>query len=187
MTQTNEKLIFIDVENENATEKTNQVKVIAGLTGVGKTQEAYKEIIEQLKLGKNVLLFSLETNLTETNKQILRAALPELYVKISKAQGLTPEEGAKLDETVTLIQKGNLSIVSKYPVTEDEVVAKMTEAANSEEGLDMVVIDNFALLQRNDDEVRLNLEESVKAFQLEQGLKVLITMQLNRGYFQKEA
>ena len=74
-------LVFVNGINKDLGERVNEIQVVGGATGTGKTLHVIKEVAKAIKEGKSVLYFSTEESAEEIIKLLIGVMAPEVYEK----------------------------------------------------------------------------------------------------------
>lgn len=173
-------LLFINGETRNINEASfNEVEVVGGPVGSGKSNYVYKQAAKELKKGNRVLMFALEDATSEVHRRIIRAVEFELYGKIEKGLELTEDELLKIEDAKTLLS--NLVIYSSNLIETNYILSKMEEEHNKKE-LSLVIVDSLHLVQDSTESVQSieKLHSYMDKFRQELGIKVILTFQTNR-------
>ena len=173
-------LLFINGETRNINESSfNEVEVVGGSVGSGKSNYVYKQASKELKKGNRVLMFALEDAISEVHRRIVRALEFDLYEKIEKGLELTEDELSKVEDAKALLY--NLVIYSSSSIETNYILFKMEEEHNKKE-LSLVIVDSLHLVQDSVQSVNSieKLHSYMDKFRQELGIKVILTFQTNR-------
>lgn len=180
-------LIFINGLNTEIDEKegVNSVEIVAGRAASGKSQHVYIETLKAIKKDESVLFFTTDCDAKEVLRRLVRASVPEIYRKHERNIELTEEELKELDEAFDFLSNSKLIIDDNYLIDDNYILDKMEEAANSENGLDLVIIDSLKLTSGiKNNEAIVGIHKKTDIYRQKLGCKVIITTQLARSYAQ---
>lgn len=178
-----DNLVFVNGINKNLDERVNKVQVVGGAAGTGKTLHVIKEVAKAIKEGKSVLYFSTEESSKEIIKLLIRVMAPEVYEKYVRGVPLTDEESEELNEITEFISNSKLIIEDNNLVDNNYIIDRMEEIAESENGLDLVVIDHLKLFPgKHNHQAVVSIHEMMDMYRIKLGCKVIITTQLDKNY-----
>lgn len=178
-----DNLVFVNGINKDLDERVNKVQVVGGAAGAGKTLHVIKEVAKAIKEGKSILYFSTEKSAKEVIKLLIGVMAPEVYEKYVRGVPLTDEESEELNEITELISNSKLIIEDNNLVDNNYIIDRMEEVAESENGLDLVVIDHLKLSPgKHNHQAVVSIHEMMDMYRKKLGCKVIITAQLNKNY-----
>lgn len=176
-----DNLIFVNGINVDLDERVNEVQV--GEATDTKTLHVIKEVAKAIKEGKSVLYFSTEESAEEIIKLLIGVMAPEVYEKYVRGVPLTDEESEELSEITELISNSKIIIEDNNLVDNNYIIDRMEEIAESENGLDLVVIDHLKLSPgKHNHQAVVSIHKMMDMYRRKLGCKVIITAQLNRDY-----
>lgn len=164
--------------------KPEQLITVGARTGVGKTVVATNCTSEACRNGKSVLFFSLEMSSPELIKRLV-ATEADVPLSVIKPRSDRDEETkSKLQKAFDVIKKWKIDIVDDADMTIEKIKAKAAEKAQSEDGLDMIVIDYLQLISarggRSRQEEVAEISRSCKMMAKQLKVPVMVLVQLNR-------
>lgn len=177
-----DRLIFTSgLKNSFKHENEDNVKVVCGRTGVGKSFYVAREVAKAIKEKKNVLYFSTDENVTEVAKKIFLSMDETLYDKITdKTHKFTYEETDRLSKAQS-VENVNVKIYYNNSLTDEYILRKMTEFVEEIGKLDLVVIDSLQMgASFNDRKGIVKAHEILDEYRQGFGCKMLVTTQINR-------
>lgn len=165
--------------------KPGQMITVAAGTGVGKSVFAINAAVAAMKANKSVLFFSLEMSVEEINDRVVSSvsSIPMDDLK----QGLLEEENQKiLDESIADLAKAKLTIDFDAKQTIDGIRAKSLKKAQSQEGLDFIVIDYLQLITptgrfSSRQEAVSDISRNMKLLAKQLGVPIMVLAQMNRS------
>ena len=174
---------LINVNEANKLDFDN-LQIIGGEIGKGKTLYSTGKALEALINNESVLLFS-----TEISKEETKARMQSILSNTRMLSKLTTDkfnnEESKMSFIDGFLNKAKLTIDDNYLINDNYVVNKMRQQAKEKDGLDLVIIDNLHLVVGNS---KLNNNEEFDRIQHlledvcdELKCRVLVTIQLNRS------
>lgn len=137
--------------------------------------------------GKSVLFFSLEMDKKEVIKRLIASHGNLMLNYLEKGITRTKEVKDKIIETYKDISNWKLTIRDEADVTMEHIRAIAQQTADSEMGLDMVIIDYLQLIStrgtsgKNRQEAVAEISRSCKMLAKQLGIPVMVLVQLNRG------
>lgn len=137
-------------------------------------------------LGKSVLFFSLEMSGEQLIKRIA-ACYGNIMLSLLKPRNDRDEDTKqKISEVMDEISNWKLKIVDEPDVTMEKIRSISQQTAQSENGLDMIIIDYLQLIStkgsynRNRQETVAEISRGCKMMAKELGVPVMVLVQLNR-------
>lgn len=177
-----DKLVFINGMYADSKE-LDTVEVIAGRTASGKSEHVLREVVKAIEKDQSVLLFSTENNAKEVVGRLIRIIAPEAYRKLERGLDMTPEDTKQIEDAQDFLSKSKLVIDNNYLVDDNYILDKMEEVSNSENGLDLAIIDFLQLSPGNvNHKSIIGIHEKVDIYRQKLGCKVIITTQLARSF-----
>lgn len=168
--------------------KGGQLITIGAKTGIGKTTLASNIANYACVANKSVLYFSLEMNAQELLNKLAACHGNILLSHLRPRDDRTEELKEKIRNTFEDIRKWKLSIVDDSYTTIDHIRALAQQKAQSEDGLDMVIIDYLQLISTKGLTSKNNRQEQVaeisrycKILANQLKVPVIVLVQLNRG------
>lgn len=157
---------------------------VGARTGIGKSVFAINNAMSAMQQGKTVLFFSLEMTRREVISRMVASLAMIPIQKIEKAAPLTDEESVRQEEALAFIANSNLVVDTNPHVTIEYLKRTAIKQAQSEEGLDFIIIDYLQLIandgKRNRQEAVAEVSRSVKILAKELNVPVMVLVQLNR-------
>ena len=161
-----------------------QLITVGARTGVGKSVFAINNVLAAIEQGKSVCFFSLEMTEREVISRIVSSLSQIPIQSIEKASYLTDEEEARVEEALLKIEASKLFIEEDPRVTVETIKRKSIEIAQSDDGLDFVVIDYLQLIQnegkKSRQEAVAEVSRNMKILAKELNVPVMVLVQLNR-------
>lgn len=161
-----------------------QMITVGARTGIGKSVFAVNNAISAMQADESVLFFSLEMSEEEILARFI-AAMAMLNVGDVEQGKLTPEEQIKHDETLDIIRNSKLTLETEGQWTIEEIKAKAMEVAQSENGLDFIILDYLQLMSvarpgnKSRQEIVAEISRSVKNLAKELDIPIMVLVQLN--------
>lgn len=163
---------------------------IGARTGIGKSVFAINNAIAALQQGKSVLFFSLEMTEREVISRMVSSLSMVPIHKIEKAEQLTPEEDELVNDALEFIANSKLTIDTEPHVTIDYLKRTSIREAQSEQGLDFIIIDYLQLIEnngkKNRQEAVSEVSRSVKILAKTLNVPVMVLVQVNRERREEE-
>jgi replicative DNA helicase len=165
--------------------KAGQMITVAAETGVGKSVFAINSAVAAMQAGKSVLFFSLEMSVEEINDRIV-ASVSSIPMNDLK-QGILEDSNQRiLDESIADLSKAKLTIDFDAKQTIDGIRAKALKKAQSEEGLDFIVIDYLQLITptgrfSSRQEAVADISRNMKLLAKQLGVPIMVLAQMNRS------
>lgn len=180
---TNKELIFINglISDLEKKERVNEVQVLGGLEGSGKTEYVIKETARALKRKESVLFFSIDEEPSEVMRRLIRTLALDSYSKLEKKKPILEEDQQKLNEAMDLISNSKLIIDNHYLVDDNYILNKMREVSESENGLDFVVIDYLKLDVTGNFDQLIKIHEKMEMYRQKLGCKVIMTTRMKNN------
>lgn len=163
---------------------------VGARTGIGKSVFAINNAMAALQQGKSVLFFSLEMTEREVISRMVSSLSMVPIHKIEKAEVLTEDEQARVNEALEFIAQSKLNIDSNPHVTIESLKRNSIKQAQSEEGLDFIIIDYLQLIEnggkKNRQEAVSEVSRSVKILAKTLNVPVMVLVQVNRERREEE-
>ena len=165
--------------------KPGQLITVGARTGIGKSVFATNAAAAACIAGKSVLFISLEMEATEIQDRIVSSISGITLNKLIQGR-IEEEDIPKFEDAMKLLQSMKLRIDTDTNVTVDSIRAKALQLAQSEFGLDFIIVDYIQLMtpvgRRNESRQELVAGISRGMKLLAKNLKVPIMglVQLNR-------
>lgn len=161
-----------------------QLITVGAATGAGKSVFAIMCTISALQAAKSVMFFSLEMSEVEVFDRIY-ANMAEVKLNKIKTGEVDDEEMARLKETSKFLSTAKLKIDADPKETVDTIRSKAMRQQQSEEGLDMIIIDYLQLVTASSrfnsrQEFIADLSRNIKLLAKTLQIPIMILVQLNR-------
>jgi len=157
---------------------------IGARTGVGKSVFAINNVVSAMAQEKSVLFFSLEMTKREVISRMVASMALIPIQKIEKAAPLTEDEVKRQKDALNKIRQSKLKIDTNPQVTVEYIKRAAIKQAQSEDGLDFIVIDYLQLIsndsKRNRQEAVADVSRNMKILAKELNIPVMVLVQLNR-------
>lgn len=157
---------------------------IGARTGVGKSVFAINNAVSAMSQGKTVLFFSLEMTRREVISRMI-ASIAQIPIQdIEKASPLTQEEIQRQKDAIKTIRNSKLKLDTNPSVTAEYIKRAAIKQAQSEEGLDFIILDYLQLVsndsKRNRQEAIADVSRNLKILAKKLNIPVMVLVQLNR-------
>lgn len=161
-----------------------QMITVGARTGIGKSVFAVNSAVAACQAGKSVLFFSLEMSSTEIEDRIF-ASMSNIPMNKMKLGDLDAQERKVLEETGRDVAKMKLLVETEPKITIDAIRAKALKRAQSEAGLDLIVIDYLQLItpssrHNSRQEEVADISRNVKLLSKQLNVPIMVLVQLNR-------
>lgn len=161
-----------------------QMITIAARTGVGKSVFAVNSAVAAAQAGKSVLFFSLEMGDAEIMDRIT-SSTTGVFLKRLREGGLTEDDFERLREASGDLKKMKIKLETDAKVTVESIRAKALRQAQSEMGLDFIIIDYLGLLTpvgkfSSRQEAVADMSRNVKILAKQLGVPIMVLAQVNR-------
>lgn len=157
---------------------------VGARTGVGKTVFAINNAVAAMAQEKTVLFFSLEMTRREVISRMIASLSLIPTQKIEKAAPLTEDEKQRQKDALAQIRASKLKIDTNPHVTMEYIKRTAIKQAQSEDGLDFIIIDYLQLIsndsKRNRQEAVADVSRNVKILAKELNVPIMVLVQLNR-------
>lgn len=163
-----------------------QMITLGARTGIGKSVFAVNTAVAACQAGKSVLFFSLEMSATEIQDRVF-SSMSAIPMKKTKLGNLTDEERQTLKETAKDVRTMKLLVETEPKITIDGIRAKSLKRAQSEDGLDLIIIDYLQLITPSSNkfssrqEVVADISRNVKLLAKQLEVPIMVLVQLNRA------
>lgn len=161
-----------------------QMITVGARTGVGKSVFAVNCAVAAAEANKSTLFFSLEMSESEIQDRIVASmsGIPMNDLKQGKVQ---EEDIPLLQETTERVQKMKLLIETEPKITVDAIRAKALRRAQSEAGLDLIIIDYLQLITpvgnlSSRQEIVADISRNMKLLAKQLQIPIIVLVQLNR-------
>lgn len=161
-----------------------QLITVAARTGVGKTVMAVNSAVSAARANKSVMFFSLEMGAQEIQDRIY-SSTSSVPMKELKQGTLSEESKEWLKDSLEEFKNLKITIDTDPEVTIDNIRAKAIKQAQSEEGLDFIIVDYLQLItpsgrhnSRQEAVADLSRQAKLLAKQLE--VPIMVLAQVNR-------
>lgn len=168
-----------------------QMITLGARTGIGKSVFAINSAVAACQAGKSVLFFSLEMSSTEIQDRVF-SSMSSIPMNKTKLGDLEDSEIAVLRETAQDVEKMKLQVETEPKITVDSIRAKSLKRAQSEQGLDLIIIDYLQLITPSSarfssrQEVVADISRNVKLLAKQLQVPIIVLVQLNRKSDQDE-
>ena len=145
--------------------------ILAGQTGVGKSQTAISFASNMLKSGKNVMFFSLEMMPSELVQRFITMStnIPlTKYASITQHSKLSTTDISKLDSTVSVLKNYPLFLYTGNDTLGPKLLEDVSINSVKKYGADVIFIDHLHYFARGDAKTR-----SVEIGDIVRGIKML--------------
>lgn len=163
-----------------------QFITVGARTGVGKSVFAINNLVAALEQDKTVLFFSLEMSRREVLSRII-ASMSLIPIRtIEEAQPMSEDEEERYRAAIDKLRKSKLKLDTNPKVTIDYIKRQSIKQAQSEDGLDMIIIDYLQLIDidtrrnKSRQEGVADVSRNLKILAKELNVPVLVLAQLNR-------
>lgn len=157
---------------------------IGARTGIGKSVFAINNAVAAMAQGKTVLFFSLEMTEREVISRMVASMALIPIQKIEKAVPLTKDEISRQKDALRQIRGSKLKLDTSPQVTVEYIKRAAIKQAQSEDGLDFIIIDYLQLIsndsKRNRQEAVADVSRNMKILAKELNVPVMVLVQLNR-------
>lgn len=166
--------------------KPGQLITIGARTSIGKTVFAMNSAMAAAAADKSVLFFSLEMNEREFFSRMLASHAMVVIKDIEEHRPLSTEEADRLREAKEFIRNSKMHVDFEPRVTLEYIRSRALRQSQSEDGLDMVIVDYLQLIESTGNSRRSRQEEvavlsrGMKQLAQELGVPVMIIVQVNR-------
>jgi replicative DNA helicase len=180
---------FIDLDNVTGGWQKSDLVILAARPAMGKTAFALNVVMNAIKSGKSVAVFSLEMSKTQLMTRIISAEARIDSTKLRKGD-LTDEEQDRLMQGVGSLSKveAMLGIDDTPGISLLDLRSKCRRFKKERHGLDMIVIDYLQLMTasgstRYDSREReiAEISKGLKNLAKELNIPIIALAQLNRG------
>lgn len=162
-----------------------QLVTVAARTGVGKSVFAIMTAVSAARAGKSVMFFSLEMSRNEIIDRII-ANMSSVSLSKLKQGRLSPEDRELVASAAKELEGMKIVIDTDAKATVDSIRSKSLRQTQTEDGLDIIIIDYLQLLSssgrfNNRQELVADLSRNMKLMAKSLNLPIMILSQLNRG------
>jgi replicative DNA helicase len=162
-----------------------QLITVGARTGVGKSVFAVNSAVAAATAGKSVMFFSLEMSETEIQDRIF-ASMSGIPMNDLKQGKISDELRSTFDKTSEEIRKMKLLIDVDPKVTPDSIRAKALRRAQSEDGLDFIIVDYLQLMRSSTkhnsrQEEVAEVSRNMKLLSKQLQVPVMVLVQLKRS------
>lgn len=166
----------------------NQLIILAGRPGMGKTTLALNIAANVCEQGKSVLIFTLEMT-----KQEIVASIVSRITRVLNTVISHPEEGVTDEENLAVMQRASKAFNWKLSVASEgytvEEIARKARRVKAEKGLDLIVVDYLQLMHGTKESRVQEIAEitgGLKEIAKKMNIAILCLSQLNRAVEQRE-
>lgn len=165
--------------------RPGQLITVAARTGVGKTVFAIMEAVAAASAGKSVMFFSLEMGRGAIVDRVI-ACMSGVSINKLKHGTLDAEEKEDLNKALERLKTMKIKIDTDERLTADSIRARCYRQAQSENGLDMVILDYLQLVtptgrhgsrQESIADISRNMKMTARGL----GVPIMVLAQLNRA------
>lgn len=164
-----------------------QLITVAARTGLGKSLFAVNCSTTAASAGASVLFFALEMSHDELVDRII-SSVTQVSQSRLKTGYVTAEDLEAIEESAEDIENMKIKIDSTPDVTVEAIRAKSMQAAQSKEGLDLIIVDFIQLIRESEGgrrnrathEIIGNYSREMKLLAKQLGVPVIILSQINR-------
>lgn len=162
-----------------------QLITVAARTGVGKSVFAIMSAVAAASAGKSVLFFSLEMGKASIVDRIV-ACMSGVSMNKLRNGDLDDEEKESLDDAIERLKTMKIKIDTDEKITSDSIRARCDKQAQTEDGLDMVIIDYLQLItpvgrQSNRQEQVAEISRNMKLVAKSLDVPLMVLAQLKRA------
>lgn len=177
-----ENNLVILSEQNNFTVHDN-MELVGGRTGKGKTLYSIRKAVEKLIDNKSVLFFSTEEQQREIIRRMILILKNDTFFKQISDRDIITDNGREL-EALKFLQNSKLNIDDNDLLHTNYIVNKMRELKESDSGLDYVVIDGLHIISSGNENVNshnkmMSIYNALELAGDELNSEILITIQLN--------
>ena len=163
----------------------SQLITVGARTGVGKSVFAVMSAVSAASAGKSVLFFSLEMGHASIVDRIV-SCLSNVSLNNLKSGNIDEEDQENLDVALERFKDMKIKIDTDEKLTTDSIRARCDRQAQSEEGLDMVIIDYLQLItpkgkHGSRQEQVAEISRDMKLIAKSLGVPVMVLAQLKRS------
>lgn len=161
-----------------------QLITVGARTGVGKTVMAVNCALAGVKSNATIMFFSLEMGKTELVDRYLAASTGIPMNKLKQGD-LNDDEKRLLNREIEEVKKSNLIIDVEPKITVDMIRARAVRQAQTEAGLDMIIVDYLQLITApgrfgSRQEQVADISRNMKLLAKQLGVPIMVLVQLNR-------
>lgn len=177
---------FIDLDKRTSGFHPNELIIIAARPGMGKTAIGLNiATYAAIQAKKVVALFNMEMGADQLAMRML-SSVGQIDNKKLKDGRLEHEDWKKLNEAISRLADTKMYIDDTSDVTINEIRAKCRKLANSEVGLDLVIVDYLQLISSasrgmNRQQEVSDISRGLKMMAMELDVPVIALAQLSRG------
>lgn len=161
--------------------------IVAARPAIGKTTFCCNLFAPLCEAGLSVLMFSIEMKHTEIMKNVLSCRFGIPRSSFGDEEGMSPEQQATYDLHKGRVSHWKFTTVEKPGINIAELRQQAKKLAESDEGLDVIVVDYVQIVE-SDKEHSGGMQEKIghvtyqlKFLAMELGVPVIATCQLNRN------
>lgn len=168
-----------------------QLITVGARTAIGKSVFAVNCAVAGAMANNSVLFFSLEMGTDEIEDRILSSTTSIPLDKL-KQGNLTDDEKAVLKEKIEQMKEMKLTIDIEPKLTVDMIRARALRQAQSEDGLDFIIVDYLQLITptgrfSNRQEAVADISRNMKLLAKQLQVPIMVLVQLNRKDSAKES
>lgn len=167
--------------------RPGNLTIVAARPAIGKTTFCCNIIAPLCEAGLSVQFFSIEMSATEIMKNVLSCRFGIPRGDFNNDDGLTYEKQVVFNEALNLVPHWKFNVVDKQGINILELRQKSKRLAESETGLDILVVDYIQILGSDPGAKSENAQErlatvtyELKFLAMELGVPIVATCQLGR-------
>lgn len=175
---------LVNVGEQDKFDFRDNLEIMGGMIGKGKTLYSVRKTVEALAQGKSVLFFSTETRVNDIVRKLQMVLRNSRMLKLVTDKEFKSEK-EKEDFIIDFLKNSNLVVNDNYLLHTNYIVDEMRKQSKREEGLDYVIIDGLQLVIQDREQAR-NVTKEFGLIQTvledigdELGCEILVTTQLN--------
>lgn len=156
---------------------------IGARTGIGKSIFACNSALAAIQANKSVQFFTFEMAASEIQDRIT-SAMSEIPLSALKHGNINENQRKELANAINTLKESKLLIEAEPNMTIDTIRAKALKRAQSEQGLDMIIIDYLQLIkpisEKSRQEQVADMSREIKLLSKQLNVPVMILVQLLR-------
>lgn len=162
-----------------------QMITVGARTGIGKSVMAVNCAVAAAKSNATVMFFSLEMSKVQIQDRII-SSTTGISLNDLKQGILTPDEETSLKQSVADMQDMKIIIDTEPKMTVDMIRARALKQAQTEEGLDFIIVDYLQLVTPagrfgNRQEAVADISRNIKLLAKQLNIPIMVLVQLNRN------
>lgn len=172
------------IDNYTSGWEKGRLITIGARTGIGKSIFACNSALAAIQANKSVQFFTFEMPASEIQDRIT-SAMSEVPLYALKNGNINENQRKELESAVQTFKESKLLIEAEPNMTIDTIRAKALKRAQSEQGLDMIIIDYLQLIQPSNpskprQEQVAEMARQIKLLSKQLNVPVMILVQLLR-------